>query len=216
MSISLLTEAIKQGDQDKLSLLLKEDPSLAAAQTEQGISVLLFAAYCRNQGAVAALRSLRSSLDFYEAAALGDLAIVVRQLNTSPTLLQAFAPDGFTALGLATFFAQAPIVEALIRAGANVNQAANNSFKVAPLHSAVAAGHLEVTTMLLASGADPNLAQQQGVRALHSAAKQGRADLVKVLLGYGADVTLVMDDGTSALDFAKEQQVIDLLQSPTT
>ena len=52
MKIEEALELIKKSDNDKLNQKLNEDPSISDLKTEQGISLLQFAAYCRNNAAV--------------------------------------------------------------------------------------------------------------------------------------------------------------------
>ena len=53
MPISIeIAEFIQKGANDKLESALKENPALADGKTEQGISFLQFATYCRNKAAI--------------------------------------------------------------------------------------------------------------------------------------------------------------------
>jgi ankyrin repeat protein len=60
-----------------------------------------------------------------------------------------------------------------------------------PLHWAVRADELEISRLLLRSGADANAQTRLGVTALYLAAQNGNADMVKALLAAGADANQV-------------------------
>jgi ankyrin repeat protein len=64
----------------------------------------------------------------------------------------AFSPDGYTALGLASFFGHLQAVNLLL-GRRQVNVASRNEMNVMPLHSAVAGRHLAVAKVLLEHGA---------------------------------------------------------------
>ena len=210
-----LIELIRTGDIDQLESKLVEDPSLADARTEQGISLLQFAAYCRNPDAVRILRAHRSELDIFEAASLGEEGRVKQLLDREPELLKSFSADGFTVLGLVAFFGHLDLAGELLAKGADPNVPANNPFQVAPLHSACATSNLEMATLLVRKGADVNARQMKGVTPLHSAAHNGQADLVKLLVEHGADIHARTDEGQTALfmaDEAKFRETAELIR----
>jgi ankyrin repeat protein len=70
-----------------------------------------------------------------------------------------------------------------------------------PLMIAVAEGHVSTTSILLQSGAKPNITNSQGRSALMFAAWYGNKELVAMLLKAGADPNIVPDDreGMTAL-----------------
>jgi ankyrin repeat protein len=94
--------------------------------------------------------------------------------------------DGTTALHLAAEHEDAPLVQKLIAAGANVK--ARNRYGVAPLSVAASTGNAPVVAALLDAGADPNTAAAEGETALMAASRTGRVDAIKALLGRGAEV----------------------------
>ncbi len=57
-----------------------------------------------------------------------------------------------------------------------------------PLLDATKQGDVEAVRSLLDGGADPNVAQGDGLTALHIAAQEGQLEIVKLLLGAGAKV----------------------------
>jgi uncharacterized protein len=168
-------------------------------------SAILDALY-RGQGDQARrLAAASPRLTIWEAAALGADAAVDSLLREDPALVNAWAPDGHTPLGLAAFFATDSTVRLLIERGAAVHAAARNPMHVQPLHAAIAAGHVDTARVLLEHGADVNARQQAGYTPLMGAAAAGEADLVDLLLGRGADVSAVSDDGRTAAAVARER-----------
>ena len=93
----------------------------------------------------------------------------------------------------------------LLSLGANPSLAANNAFKVAPLHSACASSHYEIAHLLLDAGAYVNVPQMQGVTPLHSAAHNGNDSLVELLIRYGADIIAQTTEGKTPADMAEEK-----------
>jgi uncharacterized protein len=205
---------VKTGQNDLLSEKLAEHPALAQIKTDQGISLLQLASYCRNQSAVDTIRRYKKSLDLFEAASLGETEIVTVFLSNEPETIDSFSPDGFTALGLASFFGHLLLVKVLLEKGANPNIASTNQFKVAPIHSACAISNLDIAALLITYGANVNAKQQQGVTPLHSAAHHGHFELSKLLIDSGADPNAKLDNGQTPLAMAMEngfQETAELL-----
>ena len=197
-----LIDLIKTGENELLQAKLNENSSLADSKTVQGISLLQFAAYCKNQSAVAILKKHVSKLDIFEASSVGDARTVNQLLNEKPELLNSFSMDGFTVLGLASFFGHLSLVKLLLDKGADPNIPSNNPFKVTPLHSACAISSIPIAELLLEHGADVNAKQMQGVTPLHSAAHHGQTQMVKLLIDKGADINAKMDNGQTPLSMA--------------
>jgi uncharacterized protein len=196
-------EAIKQGDRDEVERQLDNDPSLIHAR-EAGLSPIMVAAYHHEPEIASFLADKTVAITIFEASATGKINNIMRQLARDPQLVNAYATDGFQALGLASYFGHFDIVEYLIKAGAPVNSAARNELKAAPIHSAAAAGQAKIAELLLEHGAEPNISEQGGYTPLHVAAENGDEEVIRVLLYGGADLTLRSDDGKTPLDLALE------------
>lgn len=196
-------ELIEAGDVVGLRELLARDPAAAGARREDGTSAVLAARYQFELDAVAALLAAEPPLDIYDAAAVGETDALRAELARDPELAVAFAPDGFTALGLACFFGHRSAAEALLAAGARVNDASRNPMRVAPLHSALAGGHAEIVELLLAAGAEVNAVQADGYTPLHEAAQNGDQAMAERLVAIGADPQARLDDGSTPADSAR-------------
>jgi ankyrin repeat protein len=209
--------AVTQGDAQKVSEMLRSDPALARVKDQNGVSAITKAAYYRKKEVVQLLLDTGIELNIFEAAATGQTEKLKAQIKNDATLANSYSPDGFTPLGLAVFFGNREVVEALLTGGAQVNLPSRESMKVTPLHSAAAAKELEIARLLIANGADVNARQvEMGFTPLHEAAGNGHIEFAKLLIEKGADVNLKTNDGKTPLAFAVErhqQAMIDFLRS---
>lgn len=195
--------AVREGSAPAMREVLAQEPALAHACDERGVSALLQARYGGRFAVVEALLEVRgSTLDVYECAALDKAALLEARLAAQPPLVRALSPDGFSALHLAAFFASSACVRALLSRGARVETEAQNPMRVRPLHSAVAGGDEECVRLLLSAGAQVDSRQGGGFTALMGAASAGRTDLVRLLLRHGASVAARDDAGKRAVDHA--------------
>ncbi len=197
-------EYIRTGNIHELEQLLHDSSLLAQQKTEQGISILQFAVYCRNKSAVDLIRPL-CNINLFEAASLGELNTVQKEIEENPGDVNTFAADGFTALGLACFFDHYIVADFLLGKGANPNIASNNAFRVAPIHSACAISSEALTLLLLRHGANVNARQQNDITPLHETAHNGKTDLSKILLDHGASVNAKTESGQTPLAMAVEK-----------
>jgi ankyrin repeat protein len=197
-------ELIDAGDVAGLRELLAADPSAAESRRSDGTSPVLWARYQFKLDAVDALLAAQPRLDAFEAAAVGRTDALRAAVERDPAVATAFAPDGFTALGLASFFGHREAAQLLLAAGARVNDASRNPMRVAPLHSALAGGHTEIAELLLGAGADVNAAQADGYTPLHEAAQNGDLPMAERLVAAGASPTVRLDDGSRPAQSARK------------
>jgi len=190
---------------------LENDPSLLDYKDGNGTSLLLLSAYYRNPEFMQVMVGRRKHFTFFEAAACGLLGPLQEHVRHDAGVVNAYAPDGFTALGLAAYFGREEVVRFLLEHGADAKLAAGNGSCVAPIHSAVAAKDFAIAQRLLDHGADVNAKQHGGYTPLHSAGLHGDLAMTELLLSYGADRSIRSDEGKTAYDMAREKNHTALL-----
>jgi ankyrin repeat protein len=194
--------AVSGGDLDQVETLLADEPDLVDAVDQNHLSAVLTAAYRRHQGIVEALVTAGAWLSIFEAAAIGRLDVVKREVERWAELLNAYNRDGFTPLQLACFFGHESMALWLIERGADVNAVARNDLRIAPIHAAAANDNLTLLAALLRHGAEVNARQQDDFTPLHTAADHGNAVMAQLLLEHGADINAATGDGRTPLDLA--------------
>lgn len=128
---------------------------------------------------LASLRTPEDLLDHFEAVALGDM----EQLRTlegddeERLSVDGFSADGFTALGLRSYFGHSQVVGCLLTRRANPNLLSRNALGVATLHSALACQHTGIVRSLLSHGANPNLSCAAGWAQLPYCLEGNHAEL---------------------------------------
>ena len=210
MSISTLEALIEDNKIQEIYELLNKTPELADQQTSHGISPILLASYYRRPQMAAMIAGFSTGINLFEACALGQAEYAIDLIHEQPKLVNAFASDGFTPLGLAAYFRREEIVKILIDNGASVNVPTNNGYNVFPIHSAVASKNYVITKMLLNAGAEVNVKQQAGFTPLHAAAQYGDIEILILLLEHGADVTIRMEGGKLPADLAEEKGYLEI------
>ena len=199
-----LIEAIQKNDAARVAALLDSDRSLLTAKAGN-TSAMLLALYHGHPEIARLFVDRGVPLSFAEACALGDEGRVRTMLQRDPSLANSFSDDGFPALGLAIYFRQSAVARELIERGADVNAAARNPQKVAPIHGAASIGDRDMVRLLLEHGADPNARQQMGYVALQTAALHGDIEMATMLIDHGADPRAATDDGKTPEDMADEK-----------
>jgi len=210
MSLDLLEEYIETGNASALNDLLQANPSLALKATSLKVSPLLLACYYKKPEMATILLRYVPEISIFEACSLGKFDSVAHLIYLNPDVVNQFSEDGFTPLGLASYFGHEDITRYLLLKEADPNVASNNGYNVFPLHSAVASDHTMIAKMLLEAGAQVNVSQQSGVTPLHSAAQNGNIELLIVLLEAGAQVNVRMEGGKTPANLAAEKGFTDI------
>jgi len=203
--MATFSDAIKAGDITAVRDQLETNPSVLNMPVEEAPSPLLLAIYHGQRGVADLLRSYRPGLTLAEAAAVGDLHEIARNLSLNPVQIDDFTSDGFTALGYAAFFGHAEAVKMLLDAGADPSIPSNNGLRVLPIHSAMAGEHKEMARLLLERGGGWNEASGGGWTPLHYAAHYGDVETARFLLGLGADIQTSNREGKTPRDLALEK-----------
>jgi uncharacterized protein len=202
-----LYRAISENDFESFRTLLMNYPYLADARAEQGVSAILFAIYHGRPEFANELVRARARVGIHEAAALGDLEKIRELIETDSQLVNAFSEDGFQPLGLSAFFKNAKVAEYLLEHGADANTPSRNGQKVAPIHSAAAAGVSGIVFELIKKGANVNARQQGGYTALHAAIQNRDLETITILIRNGADCESGNDVGQTPRDLASKDDV---------
>jgi ankyrin repeat protein len=203
-----MLEAVKSGDTAQVKKLLDMDAALANARAESGESAILLSVYYGQAAIRDLLLACGAQLTIFEAAAAGQVERLEILEQATPGALRRYSHDGFTPLHLGAFFGHPEAVKFLLARGADVNATSKNASALRPIHSAVAHrgdAALAIAKMLIAAGAEINVAQQGGWTPLHAAAFHGHTEMVKLLLAHGADAAALADNGKTALAMASEK-----------
>jgi ankyrin repeat protein len=201
-------EAIREGNDAALDTAIGAHAELLQARDETGLSPVLVAVgsgHVKMAHRIAAtIARAPDGLDFFDAAAVGNVAVVRTLLSSDRASADDRGPDGYTALHFAASFGQLEVARLLLGRGADPNAVAMNGSRLTPLHSAIVAKHRDTTSLLLALGASPNSVQHGGITPLHIAAQDGDEAIVDMLLLRGADPTRKRDDGKTPIELAAE------------
>ncbi len=159
-----LSEAAMQGDKQQVRQLLKERVDVDGAQGD-GSTALHWAAF-------------------------HDDADMVRMLLAAGANVKAATREGaITPLFMSCQNGNAAIIEALLKAGADPNEANGNG--TTALMTAAAAGSVDALKVLIDHGAKVNATEAaHGQTALMFAASLGRTDAIRFLLAHGAQPNL--------------------------
>jgi ankyrin repeat protein len=111
-----------------------------------------------------------------------------------------------TPLLIAAGVGQVPVVDALLQAGAKLDE---STIYGTPLTFAAMAGRTPVVKLLLDQGANPSTQRPDGISVLMLAARGGDPEMVSELLRRKVDVNTKDNDGATALIYAAREGQMD-------
>jgi uncharacterized protein len=142
------------------------------------------------------------TLKLFNAIRSGDLKGVNDAIKLGADV-NAMGENRSTPLIMAIFRSPLPVIEALIKAGANVN---TQGARWLPLTYATTSGRTPVVEALIKAGADVNARETRtGLSPLEYAAALGNIPVIEALVKAGADVNARDKDGTTALTLALKE-----------
>lgn len=203
-------DAIKKGNLQRVSELIRQQPSLRQASTKNGTTPILLAVYADHRDIAESIIASGVELNIFEASATGRIKQVRELLKKDPALAKAYSPDGWTALHLN--FGNLPIAKLLLDRGADIDAVSKNKFVATPLQGAIVMERIDLARLFLDRGAKVNPRGEGGASPLHEAAGNGRIELAKLLLKRGADVNAKDDEGKTPLTIALESKHADIAE----
>jgi uncharacterized protein len=172
-AVPTIFELIDSGDAEGVRQILASDPGAAAEHDENGLTVVMRAAY-HGGGVFEAVRAANPPLESFDRIMVGE--------SDGLPAPDAWTPDGFTPLHIAAFAHNVEAARALLEAGADPNVFATASFaRVTPLGTCAFAGANDVAELLLEHGADPTLAEDDRFTPLDAAVQNGNSKLAALL-----------------------------------
>jgi uncharacterized protein len=167
---TVLMTAARAGDGKAVKRLIDAGANVNAKDTSRGQTALMWAAARNNGEAVKVLIAAGADIN----ARTNNPARGGGRASESGNTFQGPAPTGFTPILFAVRAGALDAVDALVKAGANVNDTLSDGQST--LVVATANAHWQVADYLLDHGADPNLAGA-GWNALHQAVRERRPNI---------------------------------------
>jgi len=138
---------------------------------------------------------------------LGAVRKVLARTGNPKTWANAELGSGLTPLIAAAHYNRTRIAWLLIHEGARIDARDGGKNGVTPLIAALLPENVEVTTLLLSMGADPNYPDGKGVMPLMWAAGGGNTEQIAALLAHKADSTARDSGGAHAWHYAAKRSV---------
>jgi len=186
-------EAVKNNESAKVRELIKNNPDLVFSKDEDGFTPLHLAAANGHKEIVEFLLTTKADVNARDnagstplhqaAAAEGQHSDIVELLLKHGADVDAADRQWLTPLHYATLTDNQGAVRSLLNYGANPN-AKDNKVGDTPLILAAGKGYKEVVEVLLAHGADVNLADNKGT-PLTWATRTGHSDIADLLRKHG-------------------------------
>lgn len=213
-----LCEAIARGEIKEATKRLREQPRLAKMSDLRGNSALHWAVWAGNIEIVDLCCELEADLNRKNTSGETPLQVqaVGRQrekyhdgISGIRRLLQRGAYYDFHT---ACYLGDVDKVRGFLSHDPDISKRLNAA-KRSPLTAAAAGGNVEVVTMLLDAGADPNLIERTFAcgGALFTASSWGHKDVVQLLLERGADPNGPCESSGTSADHAANEEIYQLL-----
>lgn len=170
-------QAVEAGDQARVALLLRQDPSLVRSRNENSTR----------------------DLPLHTAAITGQLEIA-RLLLESGAELDGLDSDESTPLQCAAVYRHPEVVRLLLARGADVNRRDKNG--AYSLSFAASGGDSACVRLVFDAGADLNLITPQGTNLLHYACTRGFWWLADRVIAAGGDINRGDREGQTPLHMA--------------
>uniref|UniRef100_A0A8D0GQK8 Ion transport domain-containing protein n=1 Tax=Sphenodon punctatus TaxID=8508 RepID=A0A8D0GQK8_SPHPU len=210
MERSPLHIAVERGHTHIVEFLTEKFHSDVLARTKDGSTLMHVAAECGHPDTVLALLkkgvllrmpNKNGALALHMAAKRGHAA-VVKALLQKGTEVDARTKDDYTALHVAAQYCKPLVVQTLLGFGAQV-QLKGGKAQETPLHIAARIEEGEkVAEMLLKSGADVNVEQENGETAMLIAARHGNLQMITALIEEGGELAWQSKAGECPLHIA--------------
>ena len=193
-----LMTAARAGNLEAVARLLDHGADINLAEQDRQQTALMWAVAQRHPAIVRLL--IDRGADIHARTAVWD-QLENTAGNTNPSGNFRMSHGGSTPLLFAARQGDVETAQALVEAGADVNDtaAAGTSALVVAAHS----GHGRLARYFLEQGADPNAAAA-GYTALHAAVLRSQVDLVGALLAHGADANAVLTRATPGRRFSAD------------
>ncbi|XP_050796459.1 serine/threonine-protein phosphatase 6 regulatory ankyrin repeat subunit B-like isoform X2 [Gopherus flavomarginatus] len=210
MDRSPLHIAAERGHTNVVELLTEKFHSNVLARTKDGSTLMHVAsehghpdtalAFLK-KGVLLHMPNKNGAVCLHAAAKRGHAAVVKALLQRGAEV-DARTKDNYTALHIAAQHCKPLVVQTLLGFGAQV-QLKGGKAQETPLHIAARIREGEkVAEMLLKSGADVNVEQENGETAMHVAARHGNLRMIKALIEEGGELTSQSKAGESPLHIA--------------
>ncbi|MFC1563532.1 ankyrin repeat domain-containing protein [candidate division KSB1 bacterium] len=167
-------EAAEKGDLPKLQAMISADKKKVNEPDEKGYYPVVFAAK-------------RTHWD------------IVKYMIENGARVNAYGPDGNTAIYCAAIHDNPDMIEYLIERGADIE--AKNWLGYTPLHVAAFRDNKKAAVKLLMLGADTEAGSKENWTPLHLAVRCGHKDMADILIGGGASLSAKDDFDKIPLDY---------------
>uniref|UniRef100_A0A8C5QBB0 No mechanoreceptor potential C n=1 Tax=Leptobrachium leishanense TaxID=445787 RepID=A0A8C5QBB0_9ANUR len=212
--------AAERGHTNIVDILTEKFRSNVLARTKDGNTLMHIASQCGHpetalaflkKGVLLHMPNKSGAVCLHAAAKRGHTA-VVKALLQKGAYVDARTKDNYTALHIAAENCKPQVVQTLLGYGAQV-QLKGGKAQETPLHIAARIKDGEkVAEMLLKSGADANVEQENGETAMHIVARHGNLRMLTALIEDGGELTWLSKTGESPLHTAVRHCHLHIVQ----